>query len=64
MLPNRNFVAEKIVSEDESGAEQNPEEYTQYMDLKYAEQLMSESLATSIEPSERLPARVLAAKQS
>ena len=31
-------------------AEQTPEEYTQYLDPKYAEQLMSESLATSDEP--------------
>ena len=34
----------------ETGTE-TPEEYTQYLDPKYAEQLMSESLATSgIEP--------------
>jgi small subunit ribosomal protein S2 len=40
------FVAEKIVSEgeDEAASEQTPEEYTQYLDPKYAEQLMSESL--------------------
>ena len=44
------FAADKIVREDETGAE-TPEEYTQYLDPKYAEQLMSESLATSgIEP--------------
>ena len=48
------FAADKIVREDESSAE-TPEEYTQYLDPKYAEQLMSESLATSgIEP-ETLP---------
>jgi len=39
------FAADKIVREDESSAE-TPEEYTQYLDPKYAEQLMSESLAT------------------
>jgi small subunit ribosomal protein S2 len=44
------FTAEKIVSEDEAAAEHTPEEYTQYLDPKYAEQLMSESLATSNEP--------------
>ncbi len=49
LATEQEFAAEKIVSDDESG-EQNPEEYTQYMDLKYAEQLMSESLATSIDP--------------
>ena len=49
LATEQEFVAEKIVSDDDSG-EQTPEEYTQYMDPKYAEQLMSESLATSGEP--------------
>jgi small subunit ribosomal protein S2 len=40
------FAADKIVREDESSTD-TPEEYTQYLDPKYAEQLMSESLATS-----------------
>jgi small subunit ribosomal protein S2 len=44
------FVAEKGEGEDESGADHTVEEYTQYLDPKYAEQLMSESLATSNEP--------------
>jgi small subunit ribosomal protein S2 len=48
LATEQEFVAEKIVSDDDSG-EQTPEEYTQYMDPKYAEQLMSESLATSAE---------------
>jgi small subunit ribosomal protein S2 len=44
------FAAEKIVTDDE-GAEHTPEEeYGHYLDPKYAEQLMSESLATSNEP--------------
>ncbi len=44
------FAADKIVREEESPADVQ-EEYTQYLDPKYAEQLMSESLATSgIEP--------------
>ncbi len=48
------FAADKIVREEESSTD-TPEEYTQYLDPKYAEQLMSESLATSgIEP-ETLP---------
>jgi small subunit ribosomal protein S2 len=42
------FAADKIVREDEAAAE-TPEEYTRYLDPKYAEQLMSESLATSLE---------------
>ena len=48
------FAADKIVRDDDSSAE-TPEEYTQYLDPKYAEQLMSESLATSLEPE--LPPR-------
>ncbi len=50
LATEQEFAAEKIVSEDETAAEHTPEEYTQYMDPKYAEQLMSESLATSNEP--------------
>src|ERR1700729_2099767 len=48
------FAADKIVREDESSTE-TPEEYTQYLDPKYAEQLMSESLATSGIELETLP---------
>ncbi len=50
LATEQEFTAEKIVSEEEGAAEHTPEEYTQYMDPKYAEQLMSESLATSNEP--------------
>ncbi len=50
LATEHDFTAEKIVSDEEGGAEQTPEEYTQYLDPKYAEQLMSESLATSNEP--------------
>jgi small subunit ribosomal protein S2 len=50
LATEHDFAAERIVSDDEPGAEQTPEEYTQYLDPKYAEQLMSESLATSNEP--------------
>jgi small subunit ribosomal protein S2 len=49
LATEQEFAAEKIVSEEEA-AEHTPEEYTQYLDPKYAEQLMSESLATSNEP--------------
>jgi len=44
------FAGEKIVSEDEGAAEHTPEEYGHYLDPKFTEQLMSESLATSSEP--------------
>ncbi|MBV9302088.1 MAG: 30S ribosomal protein S2 [Acidobacteriaceae bacterium] len=47
LATEQEFAAEKIVSEEEAPAEHTPEEYTQYMDPKYAEQLMSESLAAS-----------------
>jgi len=43
------FGAEKGEGEDEA-VDHTVEEYTQYLDPKYAEQLMSESLATSNEP--------------
>jgi len=49
LATEQEFAAERIVSDDEN-AENVPEEYTQYLDPKYAEQLMSESLATSGEP--------------
>jgi small subunit ribosomal protein S2 len=46
------FAAEKIVSEgeDEVAGEQTPEEFTQYLDPKFNEQLMSESLVPGAEP--------------
>jgi small subunit ribosomal protein S2 len=52
LATEQEFTAEKIVSEEEgdAAAEHTPEEYTRYLDPKYAEQLMSESLATSNEP--------------
>jgi small subunit ribosomal protein S2 len=43
------FGAEKVEGEEEA-VDHTVEEYTQYLDPKYAEQLMSESLATSNEP--------------
>jgi small subunit ribosomal protein S2 len=48
LATEHDFAAEGIVSEEEA-AEHTAEEYTQYLDPKYAEQLMSESLATSTE---------------
>jgi small subunit ribosomal protein S2 len=52
LTTEQEFTAEKIVTEEEGegAAEHTAEEYTQYLDPKYAEQLMSESLATSNEP--------------
>ena len=48
LATEQEFVAEKIVSDDEPLGEHS-EDYTQYLDPKYAEQLMSESLVTSAE---------------
>jgi len=49
----QDFAAEKIIS-DETPVEEIPE-YAQYVDPKYAEQLMSESLADEDLPSVSLP---------
>jgi small subunit ribosomal protein S2 len=51
LATEQEFVGEKIVSDDEL-SEGTPDEYTQYMDPKYAEQLMSESLATGTDAAE------------
>jgi small subunit ribosomal protein S2 len=52
LTTEQEFTGEKIVTDEEAegAVEHTPEEYTQYLDPKYAEQLMSESLATSNEP--------------
>ncbi len=50
LATEQDFAAEKIVSEGDETGDHTPEEYTQYLDPKYAEQLMSESLAASGEP--------------
>ncbi len=55
LTTEQEFTAEKIVSEDELAAEHTPEEYTQYLDPKYAEQLMSESLGTTSNEPEQPP---------
>ncbi len=43
------FAPERIVTDEDPTGEHTPEEYTQYLDPKYLEQLQSESLATSTE---------------
>jgi small subunit ribosomal protein S2 len=50
LASEQEFAGERIASEDEAAAEHTPEDFTQYLDPKYAEQLMSESLATANEP--------------
>ncbi len=53
LATEQDFAAEKIIS-DETPVEEIPE-YAQYVDPKYAEQLMSESLADEELPSVSLP---------
>jgi len=53
LATEQDFAAEKIIS-DETPVEEIPE-YAQYVDPKYAEQLMSESLAEGDLPSMSLP---------
>jgi small subunit ribosomal protein S2 len=53
LATEQDFVAEKIVS-DEQPIEDNTE-YTQYLDPKYAEQLMSETISDEDLPSVSLP---------
>jgi small subunit ribosomal protein S2 len=50
LATEQEFTAEKIVSDEDGAGEGSVEEYTQYLDPKYAEQLMSESLVTTAEP--------------
>ena len=47
LATEQEFTAEKIVTDEEGAGDHSVEEYTQYLDPKYAEQLMSESLATN-----------------
>ncbi|MGH9639858.1 MAG: 30S ribosomal protein S2, partial [Bryobacteraceae bacterium] len=49
LATEQDFGGESVVSEEDS-SDHTPEEFTQYLDPKYAEQLMSESLATAHEP--------------
>ncbi len=50
LATEQEFTAEKIVTDEEGAGEHGVEEYTQYLDPKYLEQLTSESLATTGEP--------------
>ncbi len=54
LASEQDFPAEKLVVSDETPAEEIPE-YAQFIDPKYAEQLMSESLSDEDLPSMSLP---------
>jgi small subunit ribosomal protein S2 len=55
LATEQDFAAEKIVNADETPVEEIPE-YAQYVDPKYAEQLMSESMPDDELPSMSQPA--------
>jgi small subunit ribosomal protein S2 len=61
LATEQDFAAEKIVAGDETPIEDIPE-YAQYVDPKYAEQLMSESLTDEDLPSVSLPRKSAAAE--
>jgi len=50
LATEQDFITERAEGDEEGAVEHTEEDYTQYLDPKYAEQLMSESLATSQEP--------------
>jgi len=54
LATEQDFTAEKIVTGDETPVEEIPE-YSQYVDPKYNEQLMSESMPDEDLPSMSLP---------
>ena len=54
LASEQDFAAEKLVEGDETPVEEIPE-YAQYIDPKYAEQLMSESMPDEDLPSMSLP---------
>jgi small subunit ribosomal protein S2 len=58
LATEQDFAAEKIVSGDETPVEDIPE-YSQFIDPKYAEQLMSESMPDEDLPSMSLPKKGL-----
>ncbi len=63
LATEQDFQAEKMVSGDETPVEEIPE-YSQYVDPKYAEQLMSESMPDEDLPSMSLPRKGPASEQA
>src|SRR5206468_5409116 len=55
LATEHDFTADKIIS-DESPAEEGMMEYTEYVDPKFAEKIMAESLSMEEEPSRKGPA--------
>ncbi|HTS78092.1 MAG TPA: 30S ribosomal protein S2 [Bryobacteraceae bacterium] len=63
LATEQDFAAEKIISGDETPVEEIPE-YAQYVDPKYAEQLMSESMPDEDLPSVSLPKKGAASEEA
>jgi small subunit ribosomal protein S2 len=63
LATEQDFAAEKIISGDETPVEEIPE-YAQYVDPKYAEQLMSESMPDEDLPSMSLPKKGAASEEA
>jgi small subunit ribosomal protein S2 len=63
LATEQDFAAEKMVSGEETPVEEVPE-YAQYVDPKYAEQLMSESMPDEDLPSMSLPRKGPASEQA
>src|SRR5947209_9777662 len=55
LATEQDFVGEKIVTEEPLAAMEDSTEYTQYLDPKYAEQLMNEGIPDEDLPSMSLP---------
>src|SRR5215470_15715798 len=63
LATEQDFAAEKMVTGEETPVEEIPE-YSQYVDPKYAEQLMSESMPDEDLPSMSLPRKGPASEQA
>ena len=62
LATEHDFTAEKIVTDETAATMIDHTEYTQYLDPKYAEQLMSESIADEDLPSMSLPKKTPASE--
>jgi small subunit ribosomal protein S2 len=60
LATEQDFAPDKIVTEEAVPSLDDSSEYTQYLDPKYAEQLMSESISDEDLPSVSLPKKTLA----
>jgi small subunit ribosomal protein S2 len=58
----QDFTADRIVTAEETPMMDDHTEYTQYLDPKYAEQLMSESISDEDLPSMSLPKKTPASE--